>query len=80
MCISWAGSASAQVVVDGSAEAGQAKAITCGACHGADGNSVNPDWPSIAGQHPQYIYDQLQAIKSQDCCEIKRLRIGAIPR
>ena len=35
----------------GSAEAGQAKSVTCAACHGADGNSSNPEWPSLAGQH-----------------------------
>lgn len=56
--------ASADGLVDGSAEAGKAKSITCGACHGPDGNSVNPVWPSIAGQHPTYIVDQLQAFKN----------------
>ncbi len=56
--------ASAEGLVDGSAQAGKAKAITCGACHGPDGNSVNPVWPSIAGQHPTYIVEQLQAFKS----------------
>jgi cytochrome c553 len=50
-------------LVNGDAEAGKAKAVTCGACHGADGNSVNPVWPSIAGQHPTYVVDQLQAFK-----------------
>jgi cytochrome c553 len=64
MCILISGAASAQGLVDGSAEAGKAKAITCGACHGADGNSVNPVWPSIAGQHPTYIVNQLQAFKN----------------
>ncbi|MDX1403536.1 MAG: c-type cytochrome [Woeseiaceae bacterium] len=54
----------AQVLVEGSAEAGAAKAITCSACHGPDGNSVNPLWPSIAGQHPLYIVEQLQAFKN----------------
>lgn len=58
------GTSLAQGLVEGSAEAGQAKAITCSACHGADGNSVNPQWPSIAGQHPKYIVKQLQAFKN----------------
>lgn len=49
---------------EGSAEAGQAKTTTCVACHGADGNSVNPEWPNLAGQHPQYLSKQLQAFKS----------------
>ena len=29
---------------------GKALSATCAACHGADGNSVNPDFPKIAGQ------------------------------
>ncbi|HMN43553.1 MAG TPA: c-type cytochrome [Povalibacter sp.] len=49
---------------EGSAEAGQAKSATCVACHGVDGNSVNPEWPSIAGQHSEYIVKQLKAFKS----------------
>jgi len=57
------GSALANPLVDGNAEAGKARAVTCGACHGADGNSVNPVWPSIAGQHPTYLVQQLQAFK-----------------
>ena len=47
----------------GSAEAGQAKSITCAACHGADGNSITPIWPSLAGQHATYTARQLQAYK-----------------
>jgi len=64
MCVLVSAAASADGLVDGSAEAGKAKAITCGACHGPDGNSVNPVWPSIAGQHPTYIVEQLQAFKN----------------
>jgi cytochrome c553 len=56
--------ASADGIVEGSAEAGKAKSITCAACHGGDGNSVNPMWPSIAGQHASYMVKQLQAFKS----------------
>jgi cytochrome c553 len=48
---------------EGNATAGQAKAATCVACHGVDGNSVNPEWPSLAGQHAQYIVKQLKAFK-----------------
>lgn len=55
---------SADSLVDGSVEAGKAKAITCSACHGADGNSVNPEWPSIAGQHATYTVEQLKAFKN----------------
>jgi len=45
----------------GSKEAGQAKAATCSACHGMDGNSVNPEWPNLAGQGEVYLIRQLKA-------------------
>lgn len=48
---------------DGSVEAGLAKSLTCSACHGADGNSVNAEWPSLAGQHQLYTERQLRAYK-----------------
>jgi cytochrome c553 len=47
----------------GDADAGKNKSASCGACHGADGNSVNPAWPSIAGQHSVYIQNALQSFK-----------------
>lgn len=50
--------------VAGSAEQGQAKAAPCVACHGVNGNSVNPAWPNLAGQHASYIKRQLAAFKS----------------
>jgi cytochrome c553 len=56
--------ASAENLVGGSVEAGKARSTTCGACHGADGNSVNPMWPNLAGQHSTYIVAQLRAFKS----------------
>lgn len=48
---------------EGSAEAGEAKSLTCAACHGADGNSVNAEWPSLAGQHALYTKRQLEGYK-----------------
>lgn len=47
----------------GDPEAGKAISTTCAACHGADGNSLNPVWPSLAGQHQKYIIQQLQYFK-----------------
>jgi cytochrome c553 len=44
-------------------DAGKAKSAVCAACHGADGNSTNPLWPSLAGQHASYIYKQLMDFK-----------------
>jgi len=55
---------SAAALAEGSAEAGQAKSATCMACHGADGNSPNPEWPNLAGQHAGYLLGQLKAFKS----------------
>lgn len=49
---------------EGDPQAGQAKSVTCAACHGADGNSVNPEWPSLASQHAGYTVRQLQAYKN----------------
>lgn len=39
------------------------KAIVCSACHGQEGNSTNPQWPNIAGQHPKYFIKQLNDMK-----------------
>ena len=44
----------------GSAEDGAAKAATCVACHGTNGNSVNAEWPSLAGQNAAYTTKQLK--------------------
>lgn len=43
----------------GDPEAGKAASASCAACHGADGNSVNPEWPKLAGQHEGYLIQQL---------------------
>jgi cytochrome c553 len=48
----------------GDAAAGATKAATCTACHGLNGNSANPEWPSIAGQNAAYSREQITAIKS----------------
>jgi cbb3-type cytochrome c oxidase subunit III len=42
---------------------GQTKALTCSACHGQDGNSINPEWPNLAGQHEKYIVKALRSYK-----------------
>jgi cytochrome c553 len=46
----------------GSAEAGAAKAATCIACHGPNGNGLAalPDQPKLAGQNAAYILGQLK--------------------
>ena len=47
----------------GNAEAGKSKSAPCAACHGTDGNSVNPEWPKLAGQGAPYIFAQLRLFK-----------------
>jgi len=51
-------------VKPGDAGAGQGKAAVCGACHGLDGNSTDPQYPRLAGQSEQYIAAQLTEFKS----------------
>ena len=46
------------------ATAGEAKAAVCTACHGVNGNSVNPEWPSLAGQGSAYIKEQLKLFRA----------------
>lgn len=43
---------------------GQQLSQACAACHGADGNSANPEWPKLAAQHADYIYKQLMDYKA----------------
>jgi len=45
-------------------EAGKTKSALCAGCHGADGNSTNAIWPSLAGQHASYLAKQLNNFKS----------------
>lgn len=52
------------VLADGDPAAGKQKAQLCTACHGADGNSVNALWPSLAGQGAEYLGKQLQDFRS----------------
>lgn len=40
------------------------KASLCVACHGQQGNSTNPEWPNIAGQHRAYLLKQLHDFKA----------------
>ena len=56
--------ASTATLAAGNPSAGQQKAGVCAGCHGADGNAANPVWPSLAGQHQSYLYQQLKLFKS----------------
>ncbi len=56
---------SLSVQAAGDASAGKKIAgETCQACHGADGNSSNAQYPRLAGQHADYLVHALQAYKN----------------
>jgi cytochrome c553 len=49
----------------GNAESGKQKSQVCAACHGPDGNQpTTPDFPRLAGQHPDYLLKALHDYKS----------------
>jgi cytochrome c553 len=59
--------AAALLSVEASAQ-GKAQGIAtqvCAACHAADGNSIAPANPKIAGQFPEYLEKQLRDFKAQ---------------
>jgi cytochrome c553 len=47
----------------GDPAAGQQKTAVCAACHGANGNSVAPNFPKLAGQNENYLLKQLKDIQ-----------------
>ena len=53
----------ANAFAGGDAEAGQAKAATCVACHGVDGNSAVPTFPKLAGLGHKYLLKQMKDIR-----------------
>ncbi len=62
--VAFAGLSTLAADMTGDADAGKAKATVCGACHGADGNSINSEWPNLAGQHANYTVARLNGYKS----------------
>lgn len=59
----------ALTVVDagaGDRDAGKQKSAVCQQCHGADGNSTDPQFPRLAGQHEDYLVKALSDYKSGD--------------
>ncbi|MBA5761364.1 cytochrome c [Vibrio sp. 404] len=49
--------------IAGDSEAGKAKAVTCTACHGANGISPTELYPNLAGQKKGYLVKQIKAFK-----------------
>ncbi|MBF2760764.1 MAG: cytochrome c4 [Ectothiorhodospiraceae bacterium AqS1] len=54
------GIGSGSAAAAGDIAAGERKAAVCTACHGVGGNSVNPEWPILAGQHASYTAKQIR--------------------
>ena len=48
----------------GNAEAGKAKSTTCAGCHGPVGISTVSSFPTLAGQHRDYLYHSLKDYKT----------------
>ncbi len=60
VALSWA----TAVQAAGNADAGEAQAAACGACHGQDGATpIDPTYPNLAGQNERYLFNQLQMIQ-----------------
>jgi len=53
----------AQSGVAADAAAGKNMSMACSACHGADGNSVVPTFPKLAGQGESYLVKQMKDIR-----------------
>lgn len=51
-------------LASGDAANGETLSATCGACHGADGNSVLETNPKLAGQYESYLVHSLKAYRS----------------
>jgi len=58
--------AASPALAGGDAVAGAAKAKqVCATCHGEDGNKpLQPDFPKLGGQHPDYLLHSLKQYKS----------------
>lgn len=55
--------ASTPLLASGDVANGKTKAAACFACHGADGNAVDPQYPRLAGQYNEYIQQALHEYK-----------------
>ena len=54
---------SSTALAEGNISAGKVKAASCAGCHGEDGNSMVATFPKLAGQHEDYLTQQLLAFK-----------------
>ena len=59
LAVSTLAAASIPALAKGDIEAGKTKSATCQACHGADGNAADPQYPRLAGQYHDYLAREL---------------------
>ncbi len=67
MVTAFAVALSTSALAAGDAEKGQEIAAgVCAGCHNPDGNSFIPNFPSLAGQHSEYLLKQLMEFKADN--------------
>jgi len=64
LTVTVAAALAAPAALAGDAAAGKQKAEQCVACHGETGNSSDPQFPRLAGQHADYLVKALEDYKS----------------
>ena len=52
------------LAASGDASVGKKKSTPCAACHGEQGISASPEFPNLAGQHPDYLETALKHYKN----------------
>ena len=60
------GSPADEISPEAQSAAQHAAVTTCATCHGPQGRSVVPKFPTLAGQHRAYLAAQLKAFKGGD--------------
>lgn len=61
----------------GSDSAGFEPAATCVACHGANGIGVSPTWPTLAGQHEDYLVAAMNQYRDGTRSEVVMSQMAA---
>jgi cytochrome c553 len=61
----FAAGANATSMPKGDPAKGKTESASCAACHGEDGNSKSGEFPKLAGQHADYLYNSLSQYKSK---------------
>jgi cytochrome c553 len=64
LCAGLLGSLLAAPALAQNAQRGAELSKPCAACHGADGNSIAPTFPRLAGQHEDYLLHSLRSYRT----------------